>query len=916
MSDVVFKLVSDPSLFIAGVQKADEAQTQLNNEVVKFGKDSKKAYDDAAKGTDNLNGKTDKANEKTKSLKAQYRDLKAQLAEATDPDDIIRLSKEAGKLADQIGDANEAAAIFATESPFEAVGNSIGGVIGKLRNLDFKGAADQSKLLVSASKSITFKEGIQGVKDLGTTLLNMGKSLLANPIFLLGTAITLIIANFDKLKNAGGLVGDTFKSIGKFIEIVIDLGTDFLNFIHLIDSAKKSLEDLIATNEAMMSNINARYDLEIARAKAAGKEVEKLEESKAKIALLSQKYILNATREAFRLGQIDAKQYAEKLQEIGLAVNKAEVDLLNIQAEARKKAAEKQKKAQDELAQALLDLLKKSNAAELSMLSGKEKLDFQKKLSEQEVAELEKALIKKQIAAGKGNKLAKEQEQELALLKMAINKEYYNGVIQLAIQSAQVEAQINKNKNDTALQNLEYENTIVKNGIENIKAAEGSSAREIAVLNEEKNILLLKQELQYQIEKENLIIKGIEAERLIKVNALQAELTIVSQKDDAVSKARAKVISEEINSINQNSELAKAAAMTSAQNVINGIQEQLNKPKHKINLVKLLGLDDNEIAITLNAKFNTKINAQDVANTKQALSQLAGYLNEIMTAYFEKEQERLDKELSDNQLRIDERNKNIASLESQLNDEKNLQDRGLANNVDRLNKAISEQETARNRDLENEKKLKAEKQKLAKQQLDIDTATQASSLLVAAAQIYESYASIPYVGQALAAVVIAAMFGAFYTTKQQAYQNLKQDNSFAKGGYTGDGGKYEEAGIVHKGEFVNDKETTKKYRNLLEGMHKKDNKMIETGLVELLKDTGVSLSNLPIELNDKKSFIKNAEYQMNYRSNNSGVEKRLDTLSNKFDVLNSGLNDSTTYLENGTTIIKRGHNTTIIRKRA
>jgi hypothetical protein len=31
---------------------------------------------------------------------------------------------------------------------------------------------------------------------------------------------------------------------------------------------------------------------------------------------------------------------------------------------------------------------------------------------------------------------------------------------------------------------------------------------------------------------------------------------------------------------------------------------------------------------------------------------------------------------------------------------------------------------------------------------------------------------------------------------------------FADGGYTGDGGKYEEAGIVHKGEFVIDKETT------------------------------------------------------------------------------------------------------------
>lgn len=39
---------------------------------------------------------------------------------------------------------------------------------------------------------------------------------------------------------------------------------------------------------------------------------------------------------------------------------------------------------------------------------------------------------------------------------------------------------------------------------------------------------------------------------------------------------------------------------------------------------------------------------------------------------------------------------------------------------------------------------------------------------------------------------------------------------FSEGGYTGDGGKYEPAGIVHKGEYVWDKETTAKYRPQLE----------------------------------------------------------------------------------------------------
>lgn len=43
--------------------------------------------------------------------------------------------------------------------------------------------------------------------------------------------------------------------------------------------------------------------------------------------------------------------------------------------------------------------------------------------------------------------------------------------------------------------------------------------------------------------------------------------------------------------------------------------------------------------------------------------------------------------------------------------------------------------------------------------------------------------------------------------------------AYADGGYTGDGGKHDVAGIVHKGEFVADQVMTQKYRPLLEDMH-------------------------------------------------------------------------------------------------
>lgn len=44
-------------------------------------------------------------------------------------------------------------------------------------------------------------------------------------------------------------------------------------------------------------------------------------------------------------------------------------------------------------------------------------------------------------------------------------------------------------------------------------------------------------------------------------------------------------------------------------------------------------------------------------------------------------------------------------------------------------------------------------------------------------------------------------------------------DGFADGGYTGDGGKYEPAGIVHRGEFVMHAEATAKYRPLLEKLN-------------------------------------------------------------------------------------------------
>ena len=910
MSNIQIQLLSDNSQFLQGMQQADNAQKALATGAKQFETDSKKAYDEAGKGAKGYGGETEKTVEKTKSLKAQLRELKAELANATDPKDIERLARAAGALEDQIGDAADAAAVFASDSPFEQIGNSIGSVASKLRNLDFKGAAQQSQLLVSATKSLTFKEALGGIKDLGATLVNVGKSLLLNPIFLIGAVAALIITNFDKLKNAGGFVGETFKSIGKAIEVVLDLGKDFLDFIGLIDSTKKSLDDLVKSNEAVMSNINARYDLEIAKAKAAGKNIELLEMSKARVALLGQKYILNATRQAYLQGEFDAKAYAEKLLKIGLDTNKAAVDLENLKAAQAQKAKDKSQKANDDYKKnqeafnaALLDLFKKAQAAELEGLTGQAKIDRQKQIAEAELKQLEDSIIKKQVAAGKGNKLSEKQLAEFHQLQLAIDRKYGQDTVALELQTIQEKSAL-RIKEATNLKSSIAEKQKIFDletqiQIEQINALRTPKGVKEEDFEKEKQIAILNIKKKAAEDSLNLRLAQVDAETNVLIQQAQAEIALLNAKGDANSLAEAKRVEQTIDSIQLNGDKQKELIIAQTQNLSTDITKEtdkLNKELHafKINWADIFGVSDEE--------WNA---------IQKGLNQLYDSFKQIADVYFQSENERLDNELKANQEKIDVRDENLKNLEDALAKEDELRRDGFASNSDRIRQQIEDEKAAREKDLENDRRIKEEKKKLAKEKLIIDTVTQASNLVTAISEVFSTYAAVPYV----AALLAAGMVGAFAYTKAKAFEAVNAGGSFAEGGYTGDGDKYEEAGVVHKGEFVNTKETTKKYRNLLEGLHANDNARIELGLMDLLKNTGVSLPDLSGEINAKKFSLKQAEMNAYFNNDNSKLESRIGSLEGHLIALVKQGDESKTILPNGDIIEKKGSLTRIIRKK-
>jgi hypothetical protein len=468
---IIVKYVAEVEGLKAGLKSVQASVTEL----AKSNEELQKKLTDAF----------EKPAEKVQSLKSRLKELKAQLAEATDPKEVERLAKAAGKLTDQIQDAGDAAKVFASESKFEQIGTALGGVGGKLRNLDFKGALDQSRLLVSATKGLTFKEGLQGVKDLGATLGNVGKALLFNPIFLLGAAIALIVTNFDALTKSGGLVGNIFGSIKEAINGVIEGFTAFTDSIGLTDSKAASLREykkvldeikvsaqegakavadsIEQNNIKILQNLGkiSEKEAKIQQARIdTQKAIDELEK-KQRQAVTDALDKLGISADSKRLKDVEKREkvkndieFAYIQEAIGIR-NKYESDIDLINSEGIEKEREKNQKAAEEKAKALkaelkqLQKIKDDASKQLEKESGTKNTE----LEVAQATEEEKLLIAKSGEAERLKAIFDASNQtitdkaNLANALLGIEKKY----------NIDVAALRNKNADDAAKTNMELQ---------------------------------------------------------------------------------------------------------------------------------------------------------------------------------------------------------------------------------------------------------------------------------------------------------------------------------------------------------------------------------------------------------------------------------------------------------------------------
>jgi len=231
------------------------------------------------------------------SLKSQLKQLKEALANATDPAQMDALAKKAGELADRIKDANEQVATFTTGSKFEAVSNAFSNIQGDLMSLDFEGASEKAATFQKTVGSLG-KADITGaikgltktVTTLGATFMKLGAQILLNPIFLIAAVIAAIVVGIGLFLKKIGVLDAAFKALMAPINILIDAFKWLTDEIGLTSYAAeenaervtKANDKAIESSKKRVAAVGDNYDIEIARAKAAGKDTTQLELDKSK----------------------------------------------------------------------------------------------------------------------------------------------------------------------------------------------------------------------------------------------------------------------------------------------------------------------------------------------------------------------------------------------------------------------------------------------------------------------------------------------------------------------------------------------------------------------------------------------------------------------------------------------------------
>ena len=125
----------------------------------------------------------------------------------------------------------------------------------------------------------------------------------------------------------------------------------------------------------------------------------------------------------------------------------------------------------------------------------------------------------------------------------------------------------------------------------------------------------------------------------------------------------------------------------------------------------------------------------------------------------------------------------ITAKERELTEQLDLEERGYANSAEAVRRDIELLKLQKATEKAERQKAFEETKKIQKQQAFLDTLTQGSSLITAAAQVFQSVAAIPFLGPAIGAGLVASMIGSFILAKAKVFKSINTQK--AKKGMTG-----------------------------------------------------------------------------------------------------------------------------------
>jgi hypothetical protein len=267
-------------------------------------------------------------------IKAELKSLKDQILSATDPTQMAELADRAGALQQKLSSVNKQIAEFNKGSNLDQVKNSFDGLAMSIADMDFAKASKESANLNQTIKALKpedltkqFKGFASTIANVGRSFLSLGKVMLSNPLFLFATILTtIVIAVGAVLKSMGKLEG-VLNALFAPIQYLIDKFNEFTDTLglttHAVDENSKKMEEsnekAVESSKKRSENISNAYDIEIAKAKASGKDTTMLEIAKSKaLAKETEGRLKNAQREANYLNkhQTEAnKERRKKLKE-------------------------------------------------------------------------------------------------------------------------------------------------------------------------------------------------------------------------------------------------------------------------------------------------------------------------------------------------------------------------------------------------------------------------------------------------------------------------------------------------------------------------------------------------------------------------------------------------------------------------